>query len=588
MSQRIEQSRPPDRVWPPPRRLEHRPGEIRVTGALDAAVRSETNASLPREGYRLAIDAGGITLASASPAGDFYGRQTLRQLARDDDGATLLPFVAIEDEPLFDVRGVMLDVSRDKVPTMETLRSLLRRFAHWKLNHVELYVEHTFAYPGHEVVWEGTSALTPDEVRELDRLARELHIDLVPNQQSFGHMHHWLVHERYRDLAEVPEGVRHPFAIEPEPFSLCPTDPRSLELLAGLYDALLPCFSSTSFNVGLDETFDLGQGRSRAACEERGTDVVYVEFLTAVQRLVAERGRRMLFWADVVLENPESIAHLPKDSVPILWGYDAAHPFEAQTRALAESGLEYWVCPGTSSWQSFAGRTPNAHANLKRAAHWGAAHGARGYLIADWGDRGHHQPLFASELGWLVGAGCAWGGADAADDSARHHAARLSRLAFDDPSGILGSVAVGLGEIAELCRAGSSNGSPLFFLLSFAHEAFPHERFPSLSREGLADADARLDELERELDAAPADHPTARECRWALEMLRFSTAFGRARLDSPEAEVGGLPEEVRARLAAALEPLIEGHRRVWLGRHRPGGLERSSGWLERVLGGLGR
>lgn len=586
MTQGIEQSRVADRVWPPPRRLDVRPGELRVTGSLEEVPRAETNASLPPEGYRLTVDASGVTLESATEAGEFYGRQTLRQLAEARAGASFLPFVRIEDEPLFGVRGVMLDVSRDKVPTMETLRDLLRRFAHWKLNHVELYVEHTFAYPGHEAVWEGTSPLTPGEIRELDELARALHIDLVPNQQSFGHLHHWLVHERYRGLAEVPEGVRHPFALEPEPFSLCPTDPRSLEFLAGLYDSLLPHFSSRHFNVGLDETFDLGQGRSRAACEERGTEAVYVEFLAAVQRLVAERGRRMLFWADVVLEHPESLEHLPADCVPILWGYDAGHPFEEQTRALAASGLEYWVCPGTSSWQSFAGRTPNARANLERAAHWGARHGARGYLVADWGDRGHHQPQFASELGWLVGAGCAWAGASAAGTSVRDHERRLSRLAFDDPSGTLGSVAVGLGEVAELCGAGSTNGSPLFFLLSFAHEEFPHERFPTLSRAGLAQARARLDELERELDRAPADHPTARECRWALGMLRFSTAFGRARLDDPGAEVAALSRDVRARLAADLEPLVEEHRRVWMLRNRPGGLERSCGWLERVLGAL--
>ena len=44
----------------------------------------------------------------------------------------------------------------------------------------------------------------------------------------------------------------------PTGFSLNPTDPRSLEFIEGLYDQLLPCFTSRLFNVGCDETFDIG------------------------------------------------------------------------------------------------------------------------------------------------------------------------------------------------------------------------------------------------------------------------------------------------------------------------------------------
>ena len=47
----------------------------------------------------------------------------------------------------------MLDVARDRVPTIETLFALVDRLAGWKLNQLQLYMEHTFAYAGHEEVW---------------------------------------------------------------------------------------------------------------------------------------------------------------------------------------------------------------------------------------------------------------------------------------------------------------------------------------------------------------------------------------------------------------------------------------------------
>jgi hexosaminidase len=237
-------------------------------------LRVDPSAGLAAEGYRLGVGREGVDLLAADAAGLFHGVSTLLQwlrLAGRGAGSELaLPAVSIEDSPGLRVRGVMLDVARDKVPTMETLLALVDLLASFKVNQLQLYVEHTFAYRGHEEVWRGASPLTPDEMRFLDGFCAERAIELVPNQNSFGHFHRWLVHERYRPLAECPDGIEHPFAQEPEPFSLCAVDPRVPELLADLYDQLLPCFASRQFNVGLDESFDLGRCRSRQACEERG------------------------------------------------------------------------------------------------------------------------------------------------------------------------------------------------------------------------------------------------------------------------------------------------------------------------------
>jgi len=70
--------------------------------------------------------------------------------------------------------------------------------------------------------------------------------------------------------------------------------------------------------------------------------------------------------------------------------------------------IPFYVCPGTSSWNTVVGRTDNAVANLVSAAHHGRENGAVGYLVTDWGDNGHWQTLPVSYLGFMAGAGLAW------------------------------------------------------------------------------------------------------------------------------------------------------------------------------------
>jgi hypothetical protein len=346
------------------------------TAPVAAALEVARVAGLPAQGYRLVVDAGRVRVDAADDAGLLHAMCTLAQLASPRAPAGLaLPGVAIDDAPDLAVRGVQLDVSRGKVPTLATLLALVERLASFKINHLQLYTEHAFAYRGHERVWRDASPYAPEEIRALDRHCAALGVELAANQQSLGHLHRWLVHEPYRRLAEVPEGVVHPFSFvpEPEPYGLCPADPDALAFLADLYDQLLPCFASRTLNVGLDEPIDLGLGRSAAAARARGAPALWLEHLHAVHALAAARGRRIQVYGDFVAAHPELVDELPRDVAVVAWGYEAGHDFERELEPLARAGLERWVAPGTSSWQSFGGRPRNALANLGEAARASAA-----------------------------------------------------------------------------------------------------------------------------------------------------------------------------------------------------------------------
>jgi hypothetical protein len=466
----------------------------------EASVGTREGARAPRsESYTLTIDKNGIQILFREIGGLRAAAATLRQILRQYGHR--LPCLKIRDWPDFPRRGVMLDISRGRVPKLETLLELVEHLADFKINEFQLYTEHTFAYRHYQSVWQSWGALTGEEIRQLDARCRELGIDLVPNQNSFGHLRYFLEHPRIKKLAEVSAPYKDASGeFVRRPSTLAPDHPGALPFLRKLYDELLPNFSSQFFNVGCDETWDLGRGRSKKLCARLGKGRVYLDFLKKIHREVSTRGKRTMFWGDIILKYPKLIPELasfgvppsgglrgkpykpPKGGTPNLialnWGYEANHPFDRETALFAKAKIPFYVCPGTSTWQTLIGRHDNALANLRAAAQAGRRHGAIGYLITDWGDGGHPQPLAVSHLPCLAGASLSW--CAKTFDEAKLIPV-LSRDVFKDPTGNAAQAAFALGRAHRKLKFTVPNETPLGTVIA----APPPERRELFCRNGL-------------------------------------------------------------------------------------------------------
>jgi len=526
------------------------------------------------QGYRLIIDANQISIIAHNIAGAFYAAQTLKQICRQRQGMQELTCIDINDWPDFANRGVLLDISRDKVPTMKTLFELVDELSEWKINQFQLYTEHTFAYRNHRVVWEKASPMTGEEILALDAYCRERFIELVPNQSSFAHLERWLTHKEYVHLAER----------EDSPFSISPAAPGSIELLGELYDELLPHFSSSNFNVNCDETFDLGTGKSKEICERLGKGRVYLDFLLKIHQLVQKQNRKMQFWGDIILHHPELISELPKDITAMVWGYEANHPFSELCPKFAASGVPFYVCPGTSSWNSIAGRTENAIQNLRNAAENGLAYGAIGYLNTDWGDNGHWQPLPVSYLGYAYGAAVSWAGQS--NQNCDLHKA-LDLHTFRDKAGVMGQLVYELGNAYKEPGVLLGNQSVLFYILQNPEASVSAGPYAGLTIDSLKKTRDYIDRVMLPLSKARMERPDAQqiadEISNAAVMLRHSCCLAIARLQTTDGKISSIPENTRKELAADLKNIITDHRRLWLLRNREGGLVDSAARMERLL-----
>jgi hypothetical protein len=409
------------------------------------------------ESYALAISKTGIEISFRETGGLRAATATLRQLLREY--GRRLPCLRIRDWPDFPRRGVMLDISRGRVPKLETLLELAEKLSDFKINELQLYTEHTFAYTQYKSVWQSWGALTAKEIQILDARCRELGIDLVPNQNSFGHLRYFLQHPKLKKLAEVSAPYEDPSGeFLRRPTTLAPNHPGTIPFLRGIYDELLPNFSSAFFNVGCDETWDLGRGQSKKLCETKGKGRVYLDFLKKIQREVSARDKKMMFWGDIILKYPKLIRELPKNLIALNWGYEANHPFEKEAVQFAKAKIPFYVCPGTSTWQTLIGKHDNALANLRAAAKAGEKFGATGFLNTDWGDGGHPQPLAVSWPLLAAGAALAWNAKEFDESTLK---AVLSRDVFEDSTGNIAEAGFKLGFAHRKLGVNAPNETPL-------------------------------------------------------------------------------------------------------------------------------
>jgi hexosaminidase len=526
------------------------------------------SASTPPQGYHLTIAPDGATIRGTQPAGVFYGAMTLLQILHAGPGP--LPCGSIEDAPDFPARGVMLDISRDKVPTMNTLRLLVDTLAEWKVNHLQLYMEHTFAYRRHGDVWGLASPLTAGEVRALDAHCRDRCVELVPQQNSFGHFKRWLDKPAYRHLAELTgEFTTVTGAKMQGPWSLDFTNPASLDLLARLYDELRQAFSSPLLHIGFDEAWDFGHGRSAARCADVGRGRFFLEVLHKVTNLVRQRGRTPMYWNDMLWHDfPELLADVPHDAIAVDWGYYRDYPYDAHGARLSQIGTPFWFAPGTSVWSTLIGCNEAAYGSNRSACTFGLRHGAGGILNTDWGDGGHWQYLPVSFIGFAAGAAMSWGGAANTDEAIR---GALDAQVFRDSAGVMGAAASALADAWQHVTPNATQASLLNAILradlgTRPHTAITPETLDATERHIRDALDAMHGARMARPDASLIVDEFANNARMALHSCRRGRAILRQCAHAPD---------VRRDLCADMTLIADEHRRLWHARNRTGGLEDS-------------
>ena len=372
----------------------------RLPVSPDGAELSITFGEGEGEGYTLEITTEAIAITADSEVAAFYAIQTLRQIFESEH----VPCLYIKDYPDFKYRGFYQDMSRGKIATVDTLKKLIDLMAYYKMNALQLYVEHTYEFSGCEELHKMTSSITGAELRELDEYCRENYIDFQPSLATFGHMF---------DLLDLPENKRL-CVLKDHVNDICrwvdrhkhhtidPAMDDSIEYVRSLIDQFAPNFTSEYFNVCCDETFDL-KSSYPADVEAK----LYIDFVKKIIAHVKSMNKKVMMWADILLEHPECISDIPEDTMFLNWTY-RPDPDEAKVAIFKELGRPQIVCSGTTSWHRFCETVEREEGNIITLAEYGYKYGAVGMLTTNWGDWGNLASIDNALYGLVLGAAKSW------------------------------------------------------------------------------------------------------------------------------------------------------------------------------------
>ncbi|MCD6200228.1 MAG: family 20 glycosylhydrolase [Bacteroidales bacterium] len=293
-----------------------------------------------REGYSLKVQPEKVTITATTPAGAFYGMQTLRQLfppQLEDSSYTAdvwqLPCVTIFDKPRFAWRGDMLDVSRHFLP-LEFIRKNLDYLARYKMNtfHWHLTDDQGWrievkGYPKltkigawrvdyNKMPWWGRPSQKPgekatyggyytqDQIREVVKYAADRFITVVPEIDMPGHSR--------ATIASYPEIAcgQGPYYVATGGVAsnntICPAKEESYRFIKGVLSEVLPLFPGPWFHVGGDEC-NKTNWKTNRLCRDlmkkegmKNVEELQSYFIRRVEKIVNGLGKKLIGWDEIL------------------------------------------------------------------------------------------------------------------------------------------------------------------------------------------------------------------------------------------------------------------------------------------------
>ncbi len=365
----------------------------------------EFTGEMKPEGYVITSTPASLIVVGATAEGLFYGVQTVKQLIQGDGATATLHTANIRDWPAMRYRGISDDFARGPLPTVEYQKKQIRIMAAYKLNIYSLYFQHAMEYKAIPLMGPpGGGTFTQAQARDLVAYAARYHITVIPEQESFGHLHYLLDWEQYSPLAETPHGD-----------VLAPGQPAALQLTHQMFTEMAGIYPGPFLHIGADETSDLGRGRTKAQVEARGAGAVYLDYLQQIVTDLEPLKRKLLFWGDIAMHDPALLKQLPdnfrKNTIAVAWEYEP-HPegFAPFITPFTDAHIETWVSPGINNWSRVYPNYNKALANIQQFTAQGQQLGATGQLNTIWDDDGEtladnnwYGILFGAEAAWHKG-----------------------------------------------------------------------------------------------------------------------------------------------------------------------------------------
>jgi len=296
---------------------------------------------------------------------------------------------AVKQQNLFIVKGFHLDM-RIQVMPMDELRSFALKLSKDGINTLIMEWEGTYPFEKHPLI-PNRYAYTKEEIVSFIKYCNDLGIDVIPLQQSFGHVEYILRNDRYKDLREDQKDFSQVCPLQTE---------QDKALFTDLYTELASTHTSKYIHIGGDETYLLGHDeRCRLMAAKEGKSKLYIDYIKMLCDIVIKLGKTPVLWADIAIKYPDAIKLLPKSTVFVDWNYGWDMNRFGNHQKLLESGYEIWGAPALRSSPDnyFLTQWEKHFKNIHDFVPAAAKLGYKGIVMTSWSTSGQYSPVFESE-----------------------------------------------------------------------------------------------------------------------------------------------------------------------------------------------
>ena len=291
----------------------------------------------------------------------------------------------------FDTLGVMIDMSRNAVMSIDGLKRFLPLLKKMGYNCVMLYTEETYEVDGEPYFGYMRGRYSKAEMKEIDAFAASLGIEIIPCIQTLAH------------LNALKKWNEHPYDCDD---ILLVDDEKTYELIDRMFKTLSECFTSKRIHIGMDETHMLGRGAHLDKHGFEPASELMKRHLTRVSKIAEEYGYSPMIWSDMFFRTwnndayyvhgsdskipQEYVDALPNSVIPVYWDYYHTEEKRYDDMFSLHSQLsdKTWFAGGIWSWRGLIPHNRFSITAMKPAIDSCVKHNVRNIFMTLWGDNG--------------------------------------------------------------------------------------------------------------------------------------------------------------------------------------------------------
>ena len=289
----------------------------------------------------------------------------------------------------FETFGVMIDMSRNAVMSMDGLKRFLPLLKKMGYNCAMLYTEDTYEVDGEPYFGYMRGRYTKAEMKEIDSYAASIGITVIPCIQTLAHLNATF---RWKKVPLDCDDI------------LLTDDARTYELIDHMFSTLSECFVSRKIHIGMDEAHMLGRGKHLDIHGYETVNSIIKRHLACVCEIAEKYGYEVMVWSDMYFRPwnrgkyyapkctmpQEVVESIPKSVIPVYWDY--YHFKEQDYSDMIENHKQLsdktWFAGGAWCWSGMIPYNRYTLETMIPALNACKKHGIKNVVMTLWGDDG--------------------------------------------------------------------------------------------------------------------------------------------------------------------------------------------------------